>query len=93
MFANSNYQCTEAILTEHVVIPKEFMLSNCGYLDGFGGHCGSSLHHAVSNAQRVSVLEEWCDEGDILGTTPRLKQIQRPALCVPPDIVQDQVKP
>lgn len=69
------------------------MLFCCGYLEGFGGHCGSSLHHAVSNAQPVSVLEERCDKGDVLGATPRLKQIQCPALCVPPDIIQDQVKP
>ncbi len=69
------------------------MLLKHHYLEGFGGHRGSSLHHAISNAQPISVLDERRYEGDILGTTPRLKQIQRPTLCVPPNIIQDQVKP
>lgn len=62
------------------------------HLEGFSGHGGSSLQHAVSNTQQVSVLEEGCHKGDILGAAPRLKQTQCPLFRVPPDIIQDQVK-
>lgn len=68
------------------------MLLHSFYLKGFCGHCGSSLHHAICDSQHVSVLEEWCDKGDVFGATPRLKQIQSPVLCVPPNIIQYQVK-
>lgn len=62
------------------------------YLEGLGAHGGSIMQHAVSNTQHVSVVEEGCHKGDILGAAPRLKQIQRPTLRVPPNIIQDQIK-
>lgn len=49
------------------------MLFCQGYLESFGGHCSSGLHHSISNAQPVRVLKEWCYEGDIFGATPGLQ--------------------
>lgn len=62
------------------------------YLEDTGSQWSSCLHHAISNPQPVSVLEEGCNEGDVLGSAPRLKQTGSPVLRFPPNIIQDQVK-
>lgn len=71
---------------------KHLWVTRPAYLEGFGGQRSCSLHHAVGHAQPVHVLHEGRHEGDILGPTPRFQQPQRPALGVPPNVVQDQVK-
>lgn len=63
------------------------------YLEGFAGQGGGGLHHAIGDAQQVGVVEEGRHQGDVAGTAPRLKQTQRPALRVPANVIQDQIKP
>lgn len=62
------------------------------YLEDPGGPRSSSLQHAISNTQHVSVVDKGCDQGDVRGSTPRLQQTWSPVLCLAPNGIQDQVK-
>lgn len=62
------------------------------YLEDPGGPRSSSLHHAISNTQHVSIVDKGCDQGDVCGSTPRLQQTRSPVLCLAPNSIQDQVE-
>lgn len=67
--------------------------SNPAYLQCLGCYGDGGLHHAIGEAELVSVAQERCYQGDVFCAGPGLEQRQRPFLRLSTDVIQNQIKP
>lgn len=68
-------------------------LSKPAYLESLGCYGDGGLHHAVCEAELVSVVQERRYQGNVLGTGPGLEERQRPFLRLSTHVVQNQIEP